>query len=190
WLRGEILESHLAYWRQRFHDGQQLLAVPADRPRPSAQTFCGAVRARLVPPSLSAAVERLSRAAGATPFMTFLAGFFCLLQRYSGQPDLTVGTFIANRNRAETEGLIGFFVNNLALRVEVPGDGGFRQLLGRVRDVTLGAHAHQDLPFEKLLAELRLERATERTPLFQVMFVFQNTPPRTLALPGLTLESL
>ena len=121
-----------------------------------------------------------------TLFMTLLAAFKTLLQRYTGRQTMVVGTPIANRNAAEMEGLIGFFVNTLVLRTELAGDPRFLQLLGRVRETALGAYAHQDVPFEKLVEELHPERDLSHTPLFQVMFVLQNTPPPELELPGLS----
>jgi len=131
----------------------------------------------------------MSRQEGVTPFMSLLAAFTTLLYSYTGQEDIAVGTYIINRNRAETEGLIGFFINNLVLRTDLSGNPGFRDLLVRVRTVALTAYAHQDLPFEKLLEELRPERDRSRTPLFQVMLVLQNTPGSVLELPGLTSSS-
>jgi non-ribosomal peptide synthetase component F len=120
-----------------------------------------------------------------TMFMTLLAGFQVLLHRYSGQQDIAVGTDIANRNRVEVEGVIGFFVNQLVLRVDLSGNPTFREVMGRVREVALGAYANQDLPFERIVEELQPERSKERAPLFQVMFDFQNAPVEPLDMPGL-----
>ena len=130
----------------------------------------------------------MSRQEGATLFMTLLAAFKVLLHRYTSQDDLVVGTPIANRNRLETEGLIGFFVNALVLRTDLSGNPSFRELLRRVREVCLAAYGHQDLPFERLVEELHLERDLSRNPLFQVMFVLHNTRCETMELPGLTLS--
>ena len=129
-------------------------------------------------------LRRLSRAEGVTLFMTLLAGFQALLARYTGQPDVVVGADVANRNRAETEALIGFFVNMLVLRTDLSGEPRFRELVGRVREVCLGAYAHQEIPFEKLVEELRPERSLGRNPLFQVAFVLQNTPGGSCGCPG------
>jgi non-ribosomal peptide synthetase component F len=129
---------------------------------------------------LTAQLQAVSHEAGATLFMTLLAAFQTLLQRYTGQTDLVIGTPIANRTRLETEALIGFFVNTLALRVDLQGNPSFRELLARVREVTLGAYAHQDLPFDRLVDELHAPRDLSRTPLFQVMFALQNAPMPTI----------
>src|SRR3712207_1154572 len=139
---------------------------------------------------LSRALKALSRAEGATLFMTLLAGFQVLLSRYSGQTDLVVGTPIAGRDRLETEGLIGFFINALALRTDLSGDPTFKQLLGRVREVTLGAYAHQEVPFDLVVEELQPERRLGRSPIFQVIFALQNIPRESIELPGLKLSSI
>ena len=153
WFRGEVLERQLAYWRTQLADVPPL-ELPTDRPRPPVQTYRGATEPLSLPRSLTESLHRLSRREDATLFMTLLAAFQTLLSRYSGQDDIVIGAGIANRNRAEVEGLIGFFVNMLALRADLSGDPSFRELLGRVREVCLGAYAHQDLPFEKLVLEL------------------------------------
>jgi amino acid adenylation domain-containing protein/non-ribosomal peptide synthase protein (TIGR01720 family) len=189
WLSGEAMEEQVAYWRQRL-GGVAPLDLPTDRPRPPAQTFNGAHRAFLLPAPLCERLRALSREEGSTLFMTLLAAFQALLHRYSGQTDIAVGSPIAGRNRAETEGLIGFFVNTLVLRTDLSGDPTFRELLARVRETCLGAYAHQDVPFEKLVDELAPDRDLARPPLFQAMFVLQNAPGGDLQLPGLALGTL
>jgi len=186
WLQGDVLDKQLAYWKERLADIAPL-DVPADRPRPSALTYRGASLRFDLPVGLAEQVRGLARREGCTPFMVLLAAFEALLHRYTGQDDFCVGTPVAGRRRAETEGLIGFFVNTLALRGDLSGDPSFRGLLGRVRESCLGAYAHQDVPFEHLVEELKPERDLSRSPLFQVMFVLQNAPQDALKLPGVTV---
>ncbi|HEU0079555.1 MAG TPA: condensation domain-containing protein, partial [Longimicrobiaceae bacterium] len=184
WLSGERLERQLAYGRARLADAPALLELPTDRPRPAVQSHRGAAFRFAIPPGLSGRLEALGRAGGATPFMTLLAAFQVLLSRYSGQEDVVVGTPVAGRSHPEVEGLIGLFVNTLALRTDLSGDPTFAGVLERVREATLGAYAHQELPFERLVEELQPERSLGHSPLFQVMLAFQNAggePPR---LPG------
>ncbi|MFP2933938.1 amino acid adenylation domain-containing protein, partial [Pyxidicoccus sp. 3LG] len=171
WLQGEALEAQLSWWRNHLTGAPQLLELPTDFPRPAVQGFRGAIHTHVLPRELVDALQALSRREGTTLFMALLAGLEVVLSRYSGQEDFVVGTDIANRNRGETEGLIGFFINQLALRARLDGDPTFRELLGRVRDVTLGAYAHQDLPFEELVKELNPERSMGHAPLFQVKLV-------------------
>ncbi|MCI0724046.1 MAG: amino acid adenylation domain-containing protein, partial [Acidobacteria bacterium] len=187
WLQGSVLESLLSYWKQQLNGSPAVLELPTDRPRPKVQTYQGATHCFVLSTSLSEGLKALSRREGATLFTTLLAGFKTLLYRYTGQEDVVVGAPIANRNRAEIEDLIGFFVNTLVLRTDLSGNPSFQELLGRVCEVVLGAHAHQDLPFEKLVAELEPERGLSRTPLFQVMFALQNAPRQPLKLPELTV---
>ena len=182
------------YWSPNCPTGRKqlkelpILNLPTDHPRPAKQSFRGARQPLSLPESLTTAVNELSGREGVTQFMTLLAAFQVLLYRYSGQEDVVVGLPIANRNRTEIEGLIGFFVNTLVLRTDLSEKPTFKELLLRVRDVCLEAYAHQDLPFEKLVEELRPERDLSRNPLFQVMFVLQNTP-RPLPQPaGLSIE--
>jgi amino acid adenylation domain-containing protein len=189
WLQGEVLEKQLSYWRQQL-DGISILNLPTDRPRPAVQTYRGATEILQLPKSLSEALEAISQQEGATLFMTLLAAFQTLLYRYTQQEDIAVGSPIANRTRSEIEGLIGFFVNSLVLRTDLSGNPSFRQLLRRVKEVALGAYAHQDLPFEKLVEELHPERKLNQNPLFQVGFALQNAPMGVLELPGLTLNPL
>lgn len=190
WLQGEILDAQLNYWKQHLGGAPAMLKLPTDRPRPKIQTFRGATTTFVLPKALTQAIAALSRQEGATLFMTLLAAFQMLLHRYTHQEDIVVGTDIANRNQSEIEPLIGFFVNLLVLRTYLGGNPSFRELLRRVREVTLGAYAHQDLPFAKLVDALQLERNLSHTPLFQVLFVLQNAPMPTLELSGLTLSPL
>ncbi|HEX2269377.1 MAG TPA: amino acid adenylation domain-containing protein [Pyrinomonadaceae bacterium] len=176
WLRGEVLDQQLAYWREHLSGAPPSLELPTDRPRPAVQSFNGARYSFALSRDLSARLAELSRREDATLFMTLLAAFYVLLYRYTGETDIVVGTPVANRNRQELESLIGFFVNTLAVRVDLSGDPTFRELLAQVREVSLGAYAHQDLPFEMLVEELSPVRDPSRNPLFQVMFAFQNTP--------------
>ena len=176
WLQGETLDRQLGYWVPLLRGAPPLLDLPTDRPRPAVQSFAGAIQPFQLTPSLSRAVERLSQAEGTTPFMTLLAAFKTLLMRYSGQDDVVVGTPIAGRTRPELEPIIGFFVNTLVLRTDLGDDPTFRELLARVKSATLGAYAHQDLPFELLVDELQPERRMSHNPVFQVMFALQNLP--------------
>jgi non-ribosomal peptide synthase protein (TIGR01720 family) len=187
WLQGEALDKQLTYWREQLMGAPAVLELPVDRPRPAVQTFQGKTHSHALPKTLNEALKELSRQHEATLFMTLLAALNILLSRYSGQEDIVVGTTIANRNRLETERLIGFFVNTLVLRTDLSGDPTFVELLQRVREVSLGAYAHQDLPFEKLVEELQPERDLSRSPLTQIVFTLQNAPIGVLELPGLSL---
>jgi amino acid adenylation domain-containing protein len=188
YLQGEVLEQQLSYWRAQLAGAAPVLELPTDRPRPQYQTFNGSVLSLGLPVELSDNLMVLSRREGATLFMTLLAAFDVLLWRYTGQTDLSVGTPIAGRNHAEVEGLIGFFINTLVLRVQMDGRESFRELLGRVREATLGAFGHQDVPFERLVEELQPDRDLSHTPLFQVGFVLQNVPHEQMELQGLSLS--
>jgi amino acid adenylation domain-containing protein/non-ribosomal peptide synthase protein (TIGR01720 family) len=187
WLRGEALERQLAFWRGRLADAPGAIDLPVDRPRPPVWSGRGALHAFALSPEVAARVDAVARERGATPFMVLLAAFQLLLARWSGQETVVVGTPTASRQREETEGLIGFFVNMLALRADVRGDAGFAELLGQVRETALDAWAHQDLPFERLVDELHPERDRSRTPVFQVAFVMQNVPTADTLLPGLAV---
>ncbi|MFY0565971.1 non-ribosomal peptide synthase/polyketide synthase [Archangium lansingense] len=188
WLQGEALEAQLSYWRQQLAHAPQLLELPTDRPRPAMQSYRGANLARVMPRALSQALEALCQREGVTSFMVLLAGFQALLSRYSGQTDIVVGTDIAGRTHADTEGLIGFFVNQLVMRGDLSGNPTFRELMSRARQVALGAYAHQDVPFEELVRVLNPERSLAHAPIFQVKLVLQNTPAPEVRLPGLTLR--
>ncbi|MHC5915817.1 MAG: amino acid adenylation domain-containing protein, partial [Nostoc sp.] len=190
WLSGEILSGQINYWKTQLVGTNTVLELPTDRPRPPVQTYQGAVQSLMLPQTLSASLKELSHQQGVTLFMTLLAAFGTILHRYTGQEDILIGSPIAGRNQVETEGLIGFFVNTLAIRTQLSGNPSFRQLLSQVREVTLGAYAHQDLPFEKLVEELQPERNLSHSPLFQVMFAFHNTPRELWELPGLTITPL
>lgn len=190
WLQGEVLESQLNYWKQQLGGSLPILQLPTNYPRPPIQTYQGKYQSLELPLDLTEALKALSQQESVTLFMTLLSAFQTLLYRYSGQQDIVIGTPIAGRNQVETEGLIGFFVNTLAIRTNLSGNQSFRQLLSQVREVTLGAIDHQDLPLEKLIEELKPERDLSRSPLFQVMFAFQNTPKQPWELPGLTITSL
>ncbi|HJX28383.1 MAG TPA: condensation domain-containing protein, partial [Thermoanaerobaculia bacterium] len=188
WLRGEVLENEISFWRQQLAGLPPLLELPTDRPRPTAQSFRGAVRPVLLPAGLTWQAQALCRREGATLFMVLLAGFQALLARYSGQQVLALGTPVAGRNRIEIEELIGFFVNTLVLRGDLTGRPTFRELLGRVRETSLAAHTHQDVPFERLVQELAPERSLAHSPLFQVMLVLQNAPVENLEVRNLRLR--
>ena len=190
WYQGEILESQLSYWRQQLDNAPPALALYTDHQRPAVQTFRGSSYTFTLSKDLSEALKGISRQVGCTLFMTLLTAFQILLSRYTGQEDIVIGTPVANRNRTEIEGLIGFFVNTLALRTNLSDDPGFQDLLLQVRAMTLGAFAHQDLPFEKLVEELKPERNLSQNPLVQVMFVLQNAPLPALEFSGLTLNPL
>lgn len=183
WLRGEVLERQLAYWKNQLGGELPVLDLPTDRLRPAVQTYSGARVKLTLSRELSDAVLTLSRREGVTLFMTLLAAFKVVLHRYSGQKDIIVGSPISNRPGAETEKLIGFFLNNLALRTDLSGDPTFRELLARVRTTALDAYANQDVPFEKLIEELKPERDLSRSAIFQVYFNLFNFGEE-IELPG------
>ncbi|HEV3458036.1 MAG TPA: amino acid adenylation domain-containing protein, partial [Thermoanaerobaculia bacterium] len=186
WLAGERLQQAIRFWRERL-SGAPALDLPLDRPRPARRGFRGDRRRLVLDRDLTAGLNRLSRQLGATLFMTTLAGLAALLARYSGQRDISIGTPHAGRDRLEIEGLIGFFVNALVVRLDLAREPSLVEIVGRVRDAALGALAHHEVPFEKLVEELRPERDMARSPLFQVMFALQNAPLGALTLPGLSV---
>jgi hypothetical protein len=190
WLRGQVLEKQLAYWRAQLADAPPVLQLPTDRPRPERGSRSGASEPLEIGKNVTEALHELSRREGLTLFMTLLAAYLVPLCRYSGQHDVVVGTDLANRRTVETEALIGFFVNLIAVRTSLAGDPTFRQLLARVREVTLGAYAHQDVPFDKVVEELRPERTLTHSPLVQVLFVMQNTPRAVAQLPQLNVTPI
>lgn len=189
WLQGEVLESQLSYWRQQLRD-VPVVELSSDRSRPAQPSYRGALQQVELPQHLAIALNELSQQAGTTLFMTLLAAFQVLLYRYTGQIDIAVGSPIANRNRSELESLIGFFSNSLVLRTELAPDLTFRDLLEQVRQTTLAAYAHQDVPFEKLVEALQPRRHLSHNPLFQVVFALQNAPMTQLELPDLTLSAI
>ncbi|HET7461692.1 MAG TPA: FkbM family methyltransferase, partial [Longimicrobium sp.] len=184
-LAGEVLERQLAYWRERLSGAPELLELPTDRPRPPVQTYRGASVPVELSPELLERLQALGRSEGTTLYMTLLGAFQVLLSTYGGSDDIVVGSPIAGRTRGEVEELIGFFVNTVVLRTDLSGDPSFRETLRRVREATLGAYAHQEVPFEKLVAELQPERSLSHSPLFQVMFALQDAGGGGGALPGL-----
>ena len=183
WVKGDVLESQLSYWKNQLGTMIPILELATDRPRPSVQTFRGAREAIELPTRITAPLKELSREEGATLFVILMAAFNTLLHRYTAQEDIIIGFPIANRNHAEIQNAIGFFVNTLPLRTDLSGDPTFRELLKRVRAVCIEAYAHQDLPFEKLVEELYQERDLNRNPVFDVMFVFQNISEPLLKIP-------
>ncbi|MFN2416716.1 MAG: amino acid adenylation domain-containing protein [Pyrinomonadaceae bacterium] len=183
-----VLERDLAYWERQLAGAPDMLTLPTDRPRPPVQSHRGATFEFALSPELTAALKELSRGEGATLFMTLLAGFAVLLQRHAGQDDVLVGTPVAGRQQEETERLIGLFINMLVLRADLSGDPTFRQLLGQMRELALEAYTHQEAPFERVVERLRPSRALDRSPLFQVMLAFDNTPQEVLRLGELAAE--
>ncbi|NEO70811.1 non-ribosomal peptide synthetase, partial [Moorena sp. SIO3H5] len=190
WLSGEILETKINYWKQALFGAPKLLQLATDYPRPTVSTYQGRTESFSLNTELTQKLQTLSRESGTTLFMTLLAAFGTLLHRYSGQEDILIGTPIANRNRREIEPLIGFFVNTLVIRTDLSGNPCFRELLRRVRSVTLDAYAHQDVPFEKLVEQLQPERSLNYNPLFQVLFNMLDFEEKELELPGVKLEKI
>ncbi|HSE36537.1 MAG TPA: amino acid adenylation domain-containing protein, partial [Blastocatellia bacterium] len=190
WLRGEVLERQLSYWREQLAGAPSVLELPTDHPRPAVQSFRGSFEPVLVGAELTTRLKEICRREGVTLFMLLLGAWQVLLSRYTGAEEIVVGAPIANRQRTEVEDLIGYFVNTLAMRTDLSGDPTFRELMGRVREVALGAYLHQDVPFEKLVEELQPERDLSHSPIFQVVFVLQNAPLGGLELQDVNLELL
>ena len=188
WLQGGILEEQRDYWRTQLKGAPALLALPTDRPRPPEQRYTGKQVPINLNPELLASLKSLGQNQGTTLFMILLAAWSLVLSRLSGQDDMVIGTPVANRRRSELDDLIGFFVNTLALRVRLDGSTTVTDLLAQIRELALGAYAHQDLPFEQLVERLQPERSLSYSPIFQVMLILDNTPAQTLALPGLELS--
>ncbi len=189
WFQGAMLDEQLLFWKRQL-DNSQALHLPADHPRPPIQSHRGERHYFVLSTKLTTAVKQLSKDHGVTLYMCLLAGFKTLLHRYSGQTDIVVGFPIAGRNRSELENLIGFFLNTLPLRTDLSRDPTFAHVVARVRDVCVAAYTHQDLPFEKIIEEVRPERNLSHNPIFQVAFTLQNTPRSTLELPGVNVEEL
>ena len=190
YLQGEVLDKQLNYWKQQLGDNPLILNLPTDYLRPNKLTYRGATESFVLSGSLTKGIKNLSQKEGVTLFMTLIAAFKLLLHRYSVQDEIVVGTPIANRNHQEIENLIGFFVNTLVLRTKFEQNASFKDLLQQVKETTLGAYSHQDLPFEQLVEELKPKRHLNRNPLFDVMFTLQNTPESELILPELILSSM
>jgi amino acid adenylation domain-containing protein len=190
WLKTELAESQLSYWKRRLDNSAPVLNLPTDYTRPSKQSFAGASVPFVFPNALTAALHELSHREGVTLFMTLLAAFKTLLFRYTGQADILVGSPVGNRNRSEIEGLIGFFVNTTVLRTNLSGNPTFKELLSRIKDTCLGVYVHQDLPFEKVVEALHPVRDMSCNPLFQVMFQLQNAPRHVPNVSGLTIERI
>lgn len=190
WMSGDVLKQHLDYWTRQLHGAPEVFELPADRPRPPVQTYRGATIMRKLPLELLNKLRSFSQGESATLFMALLAAYQTLLFRYTGQPDLVIGSPIAGRNQADIEGLIGFFVNAIVMRTDLSGNPSFRELVHRVRTTALGAYAHQDLPFEKLVEVMQPERDLTRTPIFQVWFALQNAPRADFRLPGVELRTI
>ncbi len=190
WLQGGALEAQLAYWRRRLAGNPPAVQLPGDRPEPPGRVSAGAKYERRIEPELHEALRALSRREGATLYMTLLAAFKSMLHHHTKQEDVVVGTAVAGRDRVEVERLIGIFINMVVIRCDLSGNPSFRELLARVRESVLGAFAHSNIPFEKLVEELQPQRALTRSPIFQVAFGLQDAPRQTLELGGLRLEYL
>jgi amino acid adenylation domain-containing protein len=190
WLRDEMLQTQLEYWKENLKGSLPVLELPADRPRPNVQTHNGTTASLLLSADLTEKLNTLSRRQGVTLFITLMSAFQVLLMRYTGQEDLLVGTPVANRNRAEIEGLIGCFINTLVMRNDLSGNPSFLELMTRVQDKALSAYSHQDMPFEKLVQELNPERDLSRGPILQVLFSFLNTRTEPVTFPGLEVTRI
>ncbi|HYP25231.1 MAG TPA: amino acid adenylation domain-containing protein [Blastocatellia bacterium] len=188
-MQGRVLERHLDYWKRQLAGVPETALLPPDYNRPARDFGRGAIQPVSLSKELSGSLKRLSSGEGVTLFMTLFAAFNALIYKHTGRDDILIGVPIANRNRIETEGLIGFFANTILLRTGIEADPTFEELLAQVRETALGAYAHQNYPFQKLVEELRPKRGVTRTPLAQVVFTLQNAPARALSLPGLTLET-
>ncbi|MEM7345612.1 MAG: amino acid adenylation domain-containing protein, partial [Chloroflexota bacterium] len=190
WLNDTFLDKQLAYWKNQLHGAPPRLELPTDHLRPPIQTFNGAKQSVMLSPALTEKLNQLSQQENVTLFMTLLGAFKVLLYRYTQQTDIVVGSPIANRNYADIENIVGFFINTLVLRTNIDGESTFRTVLGQIRETALNAYAHQDLPFEKLVETLQPDRDLSYTPLFQVMFILQNVPTQQLGFSDISAEYL
>jgi len=190
WLQGDVLERQLDYWTDKLSGAPELLELPTDNQRPAVMSYRGKHLQSMLNPMLTQEIKTLSRKQGVTDFMALLSAFTVLLSRYSGQTDIVVGCPIANRTHSQTEDLIGFFVNTLALRMQIDAEQAFSGLLAQVRKTALEAYSHQDIPFEALVEKINPSRSLSHSPLFQVMFVLQNAPEEALELSGLNITPL
>jgi len=188
WLRGEVLDRQLAYWKKQLADAAHSSGVPTDRPRPRVQLHKGACSSTFVPKNVADSLKNLSQNENATMFMVLLTVFQALLSFYSGKKDLLVGVPVANRNQPGLEPLIGFFVNTLVIRGQMQSDLSLRKIIAQTRETCLDAYIYQDIPFDKLVEALQVERDLSRHPLIQNMFVLQNAPVGELSMEGLTLS--
>ena len=189
WLKGEVLEREMEYWKEQLSDAPHILNLPTDYPRRETLSARGSTQQFFLDESFSEAIRALGSEEAATPFMVLMSAFQLLLYRYSGQDNFLIGADVAGRNRAQIEPLIGFFINMLVTRADVSGDPTFRGLLRRVRDMAIAAYAHQDMPFDKIVEELQPARNLSYTPLFQVVFNFNSALNLSLELPGLQIRS-
>ena len=190
WLESGVLEHQLAYWKKQLAGAPPVVNFPADRRRPQVEMFHGTRRKLVIPPQMVQEIESLSQRHGVTLFMTLLACFDVLLARYTGLEDIVVGSPSAGRSRSELSNVMGFFINNLVLRTDLSGDPTIVTLLARVREVTLQAYEHQDVPFDQLVQAMHPERSPGHSPLFQTMFILQNFPITRAEMPDLTLQTM
>jgi amino acid adenylation domain-containing protein len=189
-LQGAVLNERLDYWKEKLGHDLPVLSLPADHPRPRIQTFAGATETILIPPDIYGQLKSLAQESGSTLFMVLLAAFNTLLYRYTRQTDIVIGSPVSGRERTETYHLLGCFINTLVLRTDLSDNPTFRELINRVREMALGAYQHQDLPFERLVEALQPERDLSRSPLFQVLFVLQNTPQVELTIGEMSICQL
>ena len=189
WMEGEKLEEQAAYWRKNLAGAPEVLELPADHVRPERQSFAGGMAEVVLEEKLTAGLRELSARHGTTLYMTLLAGWAVLLGRLSGQRDVVIGTPVANRSRVEIEELIGFFVNTLVLRMDLSGSPTVEEVLQRVKEQAIGAQQHQDLPFEQVVEMVQPVRSLAHSPLFQVMFAWQNAGQNRFELPGLEVRA-
>jgi amino acid adenylation domain-containing protein len=189
-LTEEALQEDVEYWREHLRGSPALLQIPSDHPRPAAQSHFGSIESFTIDEALTRRIKQVCADAGVTLYIGLLAAFQVLLRRYTGTDDIAVGSPVAGRNDPDLADLIGCFVNTLVIRCDLSGNPSFQKLLQQTRETTLGAFAHQNLPFERLLAQLKCERTRSYTPLFQIMFILQNTPKQVVRLPGLVIEEM